>query len=140
VRSIPEFKHGVDWDRLLREHPALYDLEGRPELCTFLCCRWMVDELRIRFGDELRIRQLSDAEIQALANIAPAANKNWLIEVSVITDPAAAEDFAWNNPNECWLVGPEDAKKGLHKKFALKQAQYKRVLEAYEALHPQKKG
>lgn len=135
VRSIPEFKHGVDWPKLLREHPEVYYLDGKPELCTFLCCRWMVDEIKIHFGNEYRIRQLSEEERKIIGEVNPAAKKDWLIEVSVITDPKSARDFAWRNKNECWLVGPEDSRKRLHRLYRVKQERYEQLLEAYDAIN-----
>ena len=138
VRTIPEFKHGVDWPKLLREHPEVYYLDGKPELCTFLCCRWMIDEIKIHFGDELRIRQLSEEERKVIGEVNPAAKKNLLIEVSVITDPISARDFAWRNKNECWLVGPLNSRKQLLRLYRRKQETYGQLLDAYDAVRVKK--
>lgn len=130
IRSIPEFKNGIDWQKFFREHPVMYWLRGKSELCTFLCARWMVDDIKARFGSELRIRKLSEKENAALSDIA-AAKKGWLVEVSVITDPMAASKFAWQNPNEVWLVAPQGRAKELCRQLGIKREGYEKLIEIY---------
>ncbi len=126
VHSIPEFKHGINWQKFLREHPALDNLNGKPTLCTFLCYRWMIDELKSHFGDELRIRvrHLSDEERKAISGNILGAAKNWLVEVSVITDPYAAMQFAWHHPEDIWLVSPDHAVNALCRRLEKQQRFY----------------
>lgn len=131
IRSLPEFKNGIDWQKFLREHPALDNLRGKPELCTFLCYRWMADDIKSHFGDELRIRQLSKEENEAAVDFLAGAAKNWLVEVSVITDPYAAMQFAWNHPLDMWLVGPDHAKQVLCRRFEHQQQRYASLEKIY---------
>lgn len=131
VRSIPKYKNGINWQTFLREHPITYVTVTKPVLCTFLCLRWMIEEIKIRFGDELRIRQLSDAEKEAVGKVLEGpVKKNWLIEVSVITDPFVAMQFAWDNPNDVWLTGPEEFRKRLHRQFGVKQKRYEELWDS----------
>lgn len=110
IHDIAEFKHGIDWKKFLREHPALDNLRGKPELCTFHCRRWMLDEIKSHFGDDLRVRQLVlKKKPPASFGIAP----DGLLEVSVITDPYAAMMFAWQHPEGLWLVAPDRANQAL---------------------------
>lgn len=131
IRSLPEFKNGIDWQKFLREHPALDNLRGKPELCTFLCYRWMVDDIKSHFGDELRIRQLSKEENEAVVGFLVGASKNWLVEVSVVTDPYAALQFAWNHPLDMWLVAPDHANQVLRRRFEHQQQRYENIAKNY---------
>ena len=131
VRSIPKYKNGINWQTYLREHPITYLSQEKPVLCTFLCLRWMLEEMKIRFGDELRIRQLSAAEKEAIGKVLEGpVKKDWLIEVSVITDPFVAKQFAWENPNDVWLTGPEEFRKRLHRQFEVKQKRYEQLWDS----------
>jgi hypothetical protein len=68
-RSLPEFRQGMDWQKLLREHPSMKLLWYKPELCTFLCKRDKIEEIKAHFGGDLRIRKLSDAEFEKASKI-----------------------------------------------------------------------
>lgn len=127
IRSLPEFKNGIDWQEFLRKHPALDNLRGRPERCTFLCYRWMLDEVKSFFGDEIRIRQLSKEENEAVAGFLVGATKNWLVEVSVITDPNVAIQFAWCRPLDIWLVSPTQATQTLCRRLECLQNRYTKL-------------
>ena len=131
IRSLPEFKHGVDWQKFLREHPALDNLRGKPELCTFLCYRWMLDEAKSHFGDDLRIRQLSEEENQRVVSTLVGASKSWLIEVSVITDPYAAMQFAWYHPEGLWPIAPKRATKALRHRLEAQKQRYTELEKIY---------
>lgn len=111
IRSIPEYKYGIDWQTFYRKHPVMSWLQGKPELCTFLCFRWQIDDIKRRFGDELRIRQISEEEYAAASKaIAAKFEKEELVEVSVITDPYAAADFSRSYRLGMWLISPKDAR------------------------------
>lgn len=132
IRSIPEFRHGVDWQKFLREHPALENLRGKTELCTFLCYRWMLDDIKSFFGDDLRIRQLSQEENNAVADFLPGTAKKMLVEVSVITDPFAAMHFAWYHPEGIWLIAPQSATRSLRFRLHSQQQKYEKLKKLYK--------
>lgn len=113
-KTIPEFKHGVDWDKLLQEHPTLSRLQEKPIICTFLCLRWQIDDMKRHFGSLFRIRKLSDSEYEkACKIISGKVEKRELVEVSVITDPQAAAEFACAHTVGMWLISPCEARKAL---------------------------
>lgn len=132
IRSIPEYKNGIDWQKFLREHPALDNLRGKPELCTFHCHRWMLDEIKSHFGDELRVKRLvPKVNPPAVGSYFGAAN-TMLLEVSVITDPYAAMQFAWYHPEGVWLVSPDHAYEALRWRLDQQQRRYKYIEENYK--------
>ena len=86
-KSMPEFRYGIDWQKLWREHPSMKLLWYKPELCTFLCARDKIDDIKTHFGSELRIRQLNDTEFEKASKITnKKIARDALVEVSVITD------------------------------------------------------
>lgn len=110
-RSLPEFRQGMDWQKLLREHPAMNLLWYKPELCTFLCLLNKIEDIRTRYGDELRIRQLSDEEFEKLNSIFNhKIPKCDLVEVSVITDRYDAAEFARPYHFGLWVISPKPAR------------------------------
>ena len=114
IRTIPEFKHGVDWQKFFREHPATSWLRGKPELCTFLCFPWQINDIKRRFGNEIRIRQISNDEYETFCKIfSGKVDKSELAEVSVITDPIAAAEFSLSYTIGMWLIHPKNARKEL---------------------------
>ena len=114
IRTIPEFQHGVDWQKFFREHPATSWLRGKPELCTFLCFPWQINDIKRRFGNEIRIRQISNDEYETFCKIfSGRADKSELAEVSVITDPIAAAEFSLSYTIGMWLIHPKNARKEL---------------------------
>lgn len=131
IRSIPEFRYGVDWQKFFREHPVMSWLNGKPELCTFLCFRWQIDDIKRRFGDALRIRQLSDEEYEAAGKaIAAKLEKEELVEVEVITDPYAAAEFSRSFALGMWLISPKDAR-GAVRFYLRSQLEHRERLEQH---------
>ena len=126
--SLPEFKHGVNWNTLLREHPTLERLQDKPELCTFLCLRWQIDDLKRHFGDDLRIRELTDPEYEHACQILSGKmEKAELVEVSVITTPDAAAEFACGHTVGMWLTGPDEARKAANSLLRSRLNQWERL-------------
>lgn len=131
-QTIPEFKHGVDWDKFLQEHPALDRLQEKPMLCSFLCLRWQIDDLKRHFGSLLRIRKLSDSEYEkACKIISGKVEKKELVEVSVITDPQAAAEFACSHTVGMWLISPREARKASCCHLQSRLEQWERLEQHY---------
>ena len=130
--AIPEFKHGVDWDKLLQAHPTLTRLQEKPMLCSFLCLRWQIDDLKRHFGSLYRIRKLSNEEYeQACQIISGKIEKRELVEVSVITDPQAAAEFACTHTVGMWLISPREARKALCFHLRSRLGQWERLEQHY---------
>ena len=110
-KSMPEYRHGIDWQKLLREHPSMKLLWYKPELCTFLCARDKIDDIKTHFGGELRIRQLNDTEFEKASKITnKKIARDALVEVSVFTDRYEAALFALSCPFGLWVVSPKPAR------------------------------
>ena len=110
-RSLPEFRHGIDWQKLLREHPSMKLLWYKPELCTFLCARDKIEAIKTHFGGDLRIRSLSNTEFEKASKITNIKiARDALVEVSVITDRYEAALFALSCPFGLWVVSPKPAR------------------------------
>lgn len=110
-RSLPEFRQGMDWQKLLREHPTMQLLWYKPELCTFLCTRNKIEDIKSHFGDDLRIRQLNDAEFEKASEIFhEKIAGDSLVEVSVITDRYEAATFAATYHFGLWVISPKPAR------------------------------
>ncbi len=110
-RSLPEFRQGMDWQKLLREHPSMKLLWFKPELCTFLCARDKIEDIKAHFGDDLRIRQLNDAEFEKVSEIFhKKVARDSLVEVSVITDRYEAATFAATYHFGLWVISPKPAR------------------------------
>ena len=131
-RTIPEFKHGINWDKLLQEHPTLSRLQEKPIICTFLCLRWQIDDIKRHFGSLFRIRKLSDSEYEkACKIISGKVEKRELVEVSVITDPQAAAEFACAHTTGMWLISPREARKALCFHLRSRLGQWERLEQNY---------
>lgn len=131
-RTIPEFKHGVNWDKLLQEHPTLNRLQEKPMLCSFLCLRWQIDDMKRHFGSLFRIRKLSDREYEkACKIISGKVEKRELVEVSVIADPQAAAEFACSHTVGMWLISPREARKALCFHLRSRLGQWERLEQNY---------
>lgn len=110
-RSLPEFRQGMEWQKLLREHPSMKLLWYKPELCTFLCTREKIEEIKAHFGGDLRIRKLSDAEFEKASKISnKKMARDALVEVSVITDRYEAAMFAATYHFDLWVISPRPAR------------------------------
>lgn len=110
-RSLPEFRQGMDWQKLLREHPTMQLLWYKPELCTFLCVRNKIEDIRTRYGDDLRIRQLNDVEFEKInALFKEELLRDSIVEVSVITDRYDAAEFAQQYSFGLWVIAPKPAR------------------------------
>lgn len=130
-RSLPEFRQGMDWQKLLREHPAMNLLWYKPELCTFLCLRNKIEDMRTRYGDELRIRQLSDKEFENLNNIFNhKIPKDDLVEISAITDRYDAAEFARLHHFGLWVVSPKPAR-AIVRSLSISQLEFYDKLEQH---------
>ena len=131
-RTIPEWKHGVEWDKLLQEHPTLNRLQEKPMLCSFLCLRWQIDDMKRHFGSLYRIRKLSDSEYEkACKIISGKVEKRELVEVSVISDPQAAAEFAFAHTVGMWLISPREARKALCFHLRSRLGQWERLEQHY---------
>lgn len=110
-RSMPEFRQGMDWQKLLREHPSMKLLWYKPELCTFLCTRDKIEDIKAHFGGDFRIHKLSDVEFEKASKITnKKIARDALVEVSVITDRYEAALFALSCPFGLWVVSPKPAR------------------------------
>lgn len=109
--SLPEFRQGTDWQKLLREHPTMSLLWYKPELCTFLCQRNRIEDIRTHFGDDLRIEKLNEEKFEKAKEIfRDKVARDSLVEVSVITDRYAAAEFAATYHFGLWVVSPRPAR------------------------------
>lgn len=131
-QTIPEFKHGVNWDKMLQEHPTLNRLQEKPVLCSFLCLRWQIDDIKRHFGSLFRIRKLSDSEYEkACKIISGKVEKRELVEVSVIADPQSAAEFACSHTVGMWLIAPHEARKALCFLLRSRLGQWERLEQHY---------
>jgi hypothetical protein len=127
IRTIPKYKHGINYDDLLREHPDLGHIKGRTELCTFQCHPSCLDEIRAHFGTDLRIEPVTVTLHEELRSGEISPREIDRLEVSVITDPHAAVDFALRNLHRIWLVGPDRANRLLRHRLATAAREYQRL-------------
>lgn len=110
-RSLPEFRQGMDWQKFLREHPTMEFLWFKPELCTFLCLRDKIQDIRAHYGDDIRIRQLNDAEFEKMREFFNGKIvRDNIVEVSVITDRYDAAEFARPYSFGIWVIAPRPAR------------------------------
>ena len=129
--SLPEFRQGMDWQKLLREHPTMDLLWFKPELCTFLCQRKKIEDIRARYGDDLRIRKLTNDEYKKLSNVfRQEFEKDSLVEVSVITDRYDAAEFARPYHFGLWVISPKPAR-AIVRSTSLTQLEYYDKLEQF---------
>lgn len=110
-RSLPEFRQGMDWQKFLREHPTMEFLWFKPELCSFLCLRDKIQDIRAHYGDDIRIRQLNDAEFEKMREFFNGKIvRDNIVEVSVITDRYDAAEFARPYSFGIWVIAPRSAR------------------------------
>ena len=110
-RSLPEFRQGMDWQKFLREHPTMELLWFKPELCTFLCMRNKIEDIRTHYGDDIRIRQLNNEEFAKInEHFKGKLLRDSIVEVSVITDRYDAAEFAQSYPFGLWVIAPKPAR------------------------------
>lgn len=127
--AMPEFRQGMDWQKLLREHPTMDLLWFKPELCTFLCFRDRIEDIKARYGDDLRIRQLSDEEYEKAKKIMEGdIARDALVEVSVITDRYDAAEFARPYYYGLWVISPKPAR-AIVRSLDISQLKYYDALE-----------
>lgn len=139
VTAVPGFERGVDWKKFLREHPSLDNLRGKPELCTFHCKRWKLDELQGHFGNDLRIFPVQHSKPTSHhSQTAQEERLEDLLSVSVITDPYAAMRFAWDHPEGLWLIAPPSANQALRWRLKSQLDYYDRLEERIGAGVPEK--
>lgn len=130
IRKFPEFKHGIDLNKLLREHPSLDNFYGKPELCTFHCKCWMLDQIKGYFGPEVRVSPVEHRQTKTSSDGNTQMRTEKMLEVSVITDPYAAMRFARDNPEGIWLIAPQFANKNLRHRLET-QLNYYSYLDAF---------
>ena len=131
IRTIPKYKHGIDYDNLLREHPNLGHIKGRTELCTFQCHPSCLDEIRAHFGTDLRVEPVTVTLQEELRSGEISPREIERLEISVITAPHAAVDFALRNLHRIWLVGPDRANRLLRHRLATAAREYQRLENEY---------
>ena len=127
IHTLPEYKQGMDYDNLLREHPDLRHIKARTELCTFQCQPYCLDEIRAHFGTDLRVEPVTVTLHEELRSGEISPLEIDRLEVSVITDPHAAADFALRNLHRIWLVGPDRANRLLRHRLATAAREYQRL-------------
>lgn len=131
IRTIPKYKHGINYDDLLREHPDLGHIKGRTELCTFQCHPSCLDEIRAHFGTDLRVTPVTLTFHEELRSGEISTRKVDRLEVAVITDPYAAADFAYRNPRKVWLIAPASANHLLRQRLRAIAREYQRLENEY---------
>lgn len=131
IHTLPEYKHGMDYDNLLREHPDLRHIKARTELCTFQCPPSCLDIIRAHFGTDLRVTPVTLTFHEELRSGEISTRKVDRLEVAVITDPYAAVDFALRNLHRIWLVGPDRANRLLRHRLATAAREYQRLENEY---------
>ena len=131
IHTLPEYKHGMDYDNLLREHPDLRRIKARTELCTFQCPPSCLDIIRAHFGTDLRVTPVTLTFHEELRSGEISPLEIDRLEVSVITDPHAAVDFALRNLHRIWLVGPDRANRLLRHRLATAAREYQRLENEY---------
>lgn len=110
-RYLPEFRQGMDWKKFLRDHPTLELLWFKPERCTFLCKQDKIEDIKVRYGDDIRIHQLDNLEFEKVKkSFGEKAFCDNLIEVSVITDRYDAAEFAAMHHYGIWVISPRPAR------------------------------
>ena len=130
--SLPEFKQGMDWQKFLREHPTLDLLWFETERCTFLCRRGKIEDIRARYGDDIRIRQLNDDEFERLNKaFRGGVTKDSMVEVSVITDRYDAADFAQAHYLGLWVISPKAARNIVCSCAKIQLEKYDKLKEFY---------
>lgn len=136
--TVPGFKKGVDWTKFLREHPTLDNLRGKPELCTFHCKRYALDEIQGHFGDELRVSPAQHSRTKRGKDGAEETAYEDLLEVSVITDPYAAMRFTLQHLDHIWLISPYRANQSLRWRLEKQMRYYDQLEEKIGAGVPEK--
>lgn len=127
IRSIPEYRHGINYDTLLREHPELRFLGEQSTLCTFRCPSGCLDDFREYFGTDLRVRIVKTPCLYTAGDGTTIESEHQQLEISVITDPFYAVEFALRNLRFVRLVEPYQVNQSL--RCRLKQA-----LNSYQML------
>lgn len=127
IHTLPEYKHGMDYDNLLREHPDLRHINARTELCTFQCPPSCLDEIRAHFGADLRVTPVTVTFHEELRSGEISPREVDRLEVAVITDPYAAVDFSLRNLHRIWLIGPDRANRLLRHRLTKAVWEYQRL-------------
>ena len=131
IHTLPEYKHGMDYDNLLREHPDLRRIKARTELCTFQCPPSCLDIIRAHFGTDLRVTPVTVTFHEELRSGEISPWEVDRLEVAVITDPDAAVDFAYRNPRKVWLIAPDGANRMLRQRLRAVAREYQRLENEY---------
>ncbi len=128
LRSI--WVNGIDYNRLLQEHPLLFGIQRDPELCTFQCYPFMLKDLKAYFGPNLRIQPIQRIQTHIDQEGKKQESVEDLLEVSVRTDPAAAMHFTWENLDTVWLIAPDHTNRTLRRRLSHQLAFYEDLEKA----------
>jgi predicted DNA-binding transcriptional regulator YafY len=96
VRVIKGLENGIDLAEFTAEHPNMWG--GDVCTCTFICPRYIMDDIVDWFGSRANIRQLENDMQEIRVRISEGAMKHWAIQyadcVEVISPKRVREDIA----------------------------------------------
>jgi hypothetical protein len=116
--------NGIDYNRLLREHPDLICMHHKAELCTFRCSPSMLNDIKAYFGSDLRISPVHQSRTITFRDGKQDEISEDMLDVSVITDTAAAMQFAWENLDTVWLIAPAHTNCTIRKRLEYARGYY----------------
>ena len=131
-RSIPDFRQGMDWQKFIQNHPTMELLWFKPDRCTFLCLRSMIEDIKARYGDDLRVRRLNDKEFEKIDEVLKGNYaRDSVVLVSVTTDRYDAAEFARGYSFGMWVISPRPAR-AIARSLSLSQLKhYDRLEQSY---------
>ncbi len=96
VRAIKGLENGIDLAEFTAEHPNMWG--GDVCTCTFICPRYIMDDIVDWFGSRANIRQLENDMLEIRVRISEGAMKHWAIQyadcVEVTSPKRVREDIA----------------------------------------------
>lgn len=132
AEPLPEkFKNGIDYDKLLREHPDMGRFDGEVQLCTFHCHRNTLPYFQAYFGMELRISPVQHELPLSSTDHSKGTRPVDLLEISVITNLSAAADFAIRHMETVWLVAPVNAVQLVRLRISHQKKRYDYLARTY---------
>ena len=126
-----QFKNGIDYDKLLREHPDMSRFEDDAQLCTFHCHKSMLPYFQEYFGMELRVSPVQHELPLTFTDPSKGTRPVDLLEISVITTPSAAVDFSIKHMEWVWLVAPVNAVRSIRLRISQQQKRYDYLAHTY---------